>query len=409
MTTEYNKIKIRNLFFILGFVTFFINYFSSKYIGIPFGEFVIFGLIICELAFASSFVKNNNATIAIASSIIFVILCGVIEYYHEGSLGKMIHTLFRNSLFYLSVVLFAIAPNKNRIISLISGLILAYMFNFIFNAVIGVTSGLSGLWKLKYIIPSPAVIALFIMVLRNQLSKNLKLLMYSSFILIILLLPLSQGRGATLSTFIGLSFYIAYKYFRVPKTLIIAGALFIPITSVTVIFFASDGQDPQAIIDFLFSKELDSLSNLERTLAIHYSTQIMIENPIIGIGKADVPFTWKNDFEYYSSSLLTGESPHNYYLEIIAPHGLLPFSFMFITLYNIYSMFFTSVKNMNKNGGVAAFTCAAIGWIMLYQPVAGITRLDVMILCIVTLYGIRKTEHLDTIKHEIKNNDQQNK
>lgn len=389
MTVEHTKIKASNLYFIIGFVAFFLNTVSDKQYNIPIAEFIIFGFVIFEFITSKSLVKNPLTSSLIPLVVIFIALCSVIDLYHTSSISHMIRVLIRTAFLYIPLLIYVTLPDKTRIIHLITGLLAGYIIYFLLNlSVEAATGSSSSLRKLKYIIPTPAVVILFFIVFKNRLSQTLYLLIILGFIISIISLPFIGGRGALISTFIGLLFYLIHRILRAPDFLIIIAALLLPISTVAIVALSHNSGDPQQLIDFLFSNKLNTLSNIERTLALHYSIEVMMNNTLLGIGPNEIASYWQSDYEYYTKNLVAGESPHNYYLEILVPYGV-PATFIAITTwYYMYRLFFASMRNINLNPAIAAFACTTIGWIMLYQPVSSITRIDILILCISALSGI---------------------
>jgi hypothetical protein len=385
------KILATNLYFLFGVIVFYINAVADRTINVPAGEFVLLGLVVIQILKCKSFLAPKEAMLALFCASVFILLATLLDVYHESYAKTAIRVFFKYSLFYLTILLYIILPNKDKIFRYLSGLLVGYMSFFLLSLLHGLVTSPSNLFYLKYVIPTPAVVLLFFLLHKGRLSPGIGKFLVIGFVISLLSLPLLGGRGAALSSLVGLAFYLVYRFTRpvgISYVVFIWGALLIPCITISVVYFGYEGGNPYGMMQFLYDNNFDTVSNIERTLALNYSIYIIESFPFVGVGQSGVSAYWAADFTHLTGIKNPALSPHNYYMEIAVPFGLPALALVLGVWFYVYRLMFKSVALMGRDPAIAAFACAAVGWIMLYQPVAGITRMDVMILTMSCLYGI---------------------
>ena len=132
-------------------------------------------------------------------------------------------------------------------------------------------------------------------------------------------------------------------------------------------------------------------SNVERITMLYSNITTIMEHPIVGIGTAAMVPTFEPYFvEMSGLAHATAESPHNYYMEFAVPFGVPATLIVLGILALIYRHAFKSVQRMGVSRGFAAFAITVIAWVMLYQPVASITRMDIFIILFSVLFGMQR-------------------
>ncbi|MCB2082097.1 MAG: hypothetical protein KDD76_05620, partial [Rickettsiales bacterium] len=109
------------------------------------------------------------------------------------------------------------------------------MINFIHQSIIyQLFKGFGSFYELKYIIPTPAIIVMLLMFMRQFLSRPFFWLLLGFFLFALVMMPLIGSRGAFISTLVGLLFFAIARYTRLPRAVFIVIALYIPLIPATV-------------------------------------------------------------------------------------------------------------------------------------------------------------------------------
>lgn len=378
------NVRVCNGYFIVGFLMYFINNYFDRKINIPVGEFAIMLAIIWQYYKYKSALNIPEAFVHLIFSVVLVVWCSCIDYMHNDNFYSSIRIFFRLFTLYVIIFLYILLPKKNEIIMYITGVITAHIVNFIVVCLYYLLVVKTNYYQLKYIIPTPSVVFLFYIFFNRNISKPIGVTCLSCLLLSVLSLPIIGGRGAFLSLFLALFFYYIYHLRLVSVRIMIVIALLIPSSTIIIIGFS--GIDN--VLNYLYELDYATISNVERTLMLDRSIDVMKESPLFGVSLSDFSRMYDEIFQELTNQNDTALSPHNFYMETAVPYGLFALAILLIIWRGIYKLIFRSVHLSGRKLPIAAYSCFSISWIMLYQPVAGITRLDFLLILIISLYGL---------------------
>lgn len=390
MATQ-DKISPTSPPFLFGIPLFIVNYYMDAQFDVPLAELVVLGLIVMQLLLQRRAI--NLASIHGLGFIMVALVLWVtaVDYYHDGEAGKAIRVFARTFIYFALIVGYLYLSDKKAMFDLIMGLLTGYVLYFLFVSLVTFATVDSSAWfQLKYIIPTPAIIALVWLGFRDSVPKPVMYLMLGCVLYCVPAMILIGSRGAFLSLIVGMLAYGAWHYLKFPRWLAIFLALFIPMITIVIgaVFYHPD--KPMYLAEKLFEIDYATHSNVERTLMITASIRVMKEEPVLGVGtKEFIPMIEPYFVHLSDLPTTTAESPHNYYLEFSVPFGLPSMALLLLFYTVLYAVTFLSVERMGLSRGIAAFAMIVIGWTMLYQPLSGNTRLDVFIILFLTLYGIQ--------------------
>ncbi len=377
------QIRMRNIYFFLGFVMYFINKWSDQAINIPSGEFAILGLILIEFITKKKVLNHSDAFIAGIIAIVMVIWCTVVDYSHNGKASGSVRIFARFFVLYAIIVLYILLPNKRHVLLFITGMMSAHIINFFVQCGYQFLIARDDIFGLKYIIPTPSVVLLFYLLFKGNLSKPIGLLLIGCLVVSFLSLPFIGGRGAFLSLILAGVFYGLYATKIFTRSIMIYIILYVPFLTITIVgIFGLD------LIRTLQKHEYDTISNVERILMLDTSIEIMRDYTMTGRSLSSFSAMYEDDFLELTVAKDTALSPHNFYMETAVPYGVPALIALLWFWKKVYHMLFEALKLAGHSRAYGSYACFSIAWIMLYQPVAGITRLDVIILLMIGLYGI---------------------
>ncbi len=383
--------SIRMPLYWLGVLLFFINIETDERFGIPASEFILFGFILLQYMLHRSILNLTSLHITALLILFLVAWVTVVDYYHTPTSGEAVRVMLRNVLFYGIIIGYLYLPDKRPMFLLMLGLVSGYVLNFFhesFNMFI--TQPETSYYQLKYIIPAPGILALILLGYRRQLPGPVLYLLLGCILYSIPAMLFIGSRGAFMSLFIGLLAYGIARYVRPPRWLIILAALSIPLIPVIIVSLAADPSNPMKLAEMLFALDYATHSNVERILMLTMSLEIMKDDFLLGIGRYNMVPMVEPYFVHLSGLKgMAAESPHNYYLEFSVPFGV-PAMLLIIGIFSqLYRFMFIAAKQLNQPAGIASCAMFLTSWIMLYQPVAGITRVDIFIIMITALYGMQ--------------------
>lgn len=378
-------IRYSNFYVLCGAILFVANYFADKAINIPLGEFAVLGMLLSEYGIQRRVLRDGKVNVTIAITVFFVFWCAMIDQYHGGSVGTFVRTVARLGVFYAIIFLYILLPDKRRVLYFMTGMMVGYMLMFFGFSLYYFLIVRGEFYRLKYVIPTPGVVLFFYLIFKEYFSKNLARLFPLCLFVSFAGLPFIGGRGAFLSLCLACMIYGIYRLPFVTRHMMVGFVMFIPASSVVII-----GLYGYDLLQYLFEIDYATISNVERLLMLQTSIEVMRDYPLFGTPLHHFSSIYVEDFIALTHIQETALSPHNYYMETSVPYGIPALVMLLCIWYQIYHQMFHSMRLYGKQTAYAAYAAFSIAWIMLYQPVAGITRFDVFILLVAALYGFNK-------------------
>lgn len=377
------------LYAVAGFLFFFVNHIIDKKINIPIGEFALIGVLIIEMMRQKKLIFLPVAHFLLFAAVLLILLCSAVDLYHTGSIGSALRVAIRTTLFYAIILFYIHIPDKRIAFTYCLGMVAGYVGLFVCTSLFYfLTQPKNIYFQLKYLIPTPAIIMLIVVMMKRHIPRLMWLYLVGYLVFSLLAMPLIGSRGAFISLIVGGAIYMLARVITLPRGIYIALALALPLVPCIVGLYFYEPNNPTGLTEWLFEVDYATMSNIERTLMYNASITTMLEHPLLGIGSSGiVPMV-----EPYFTMLAnvpkhTGDSPHNYYLEFAVPFGVPSMVLILVILSQLYRLMFVSSVRLTGMAAPAAAAMVATGWIMLYQPVAGITRIDIFILMMTVFYG----------------------
>ena len=412
-TKEIKPITFFHPICIMGILLFFINDYSDETLNIPAGEFCFLAMVLASCIRSGSLLNVHSVWIAGITAIIFILWATFIDFYHYQNTHHMTRVWFKTFMFYAVIIGYIALPDKHYVFALAVGFLLGYIFNFFYESLLAIAEGLgsNAVWKLKYIIPLPAGILMIMLFFRKHISTAIIIIMAIYLLYSFTLMPFIGSRGAFLSLIVGLCFYAAARIPHLPRTFLILIILYVPLVPFTLMAFTfyNDG-NPAEIVQWLRDHDQFTLSNVERSMMIIANITALKEHPVAGIGLHSTPAMIDAYYTFVTEQKsVSARSPHNYYMEFAVPFGLPALACILVIWGIIYRLIFSAIRTLGHHRAVASYCCSVIAWIMIYQPVAGITRLEVFMMVIMGLYGLsvedrHKAAHTHPPPHSQQNN-----
>ena len=376
--------------FLAGFFLFFANSISNERYNLPVAEFFLFGLLILEFCRQREFILIGSSYLSLICSVALIIWCTGADYYHNANISHATRVAIRITVFYGIILFYVHLPNKRFAFAFCKGLTCGYIMLFIGGCIyIFGTKQSSEFYELKYYIPTPAIIMLMALILRRHLYRPFHWFLIFYLVLSVAAMPFIGSRGAFVSMVAGGIAYMIARVFRIPRIVLIFVALMLPLVPFFTGLFFYEPTNPLGLTEWLYKIDYATISNIERTLMLNMNIKAVLGSPLLGIGSdAIVPMVEPYYMMLTGAPKSAGQSPHNYYLEFAVPFGLPPMLLIMAILSQLYRIMFIAAHRLGISRGGAFGTMIAVSWIMLYQPVASITRIDVFILMTTIFYGL---------------------
>ena len=382
---------LHNPFVLFGILLLVVNVIAEQFINVPVAELVILAAIAYAFYHQGGFLKVPYILVAGALSILLVLWVSFVDYYHDADLGSAIRTFSRTFTYYALIVGYILLPCKRNVFHLMVGFMVGHVAYFILQTyLMYLTTSPQAMYVLKWWLPAPSIVILTNFFFKDLFSRGIQRLNIGFFVTILIMSPYISSRGGMISLVVGLLFYIAVRYVRVPSSLLVAASVLLPLMFMGIASVFYDSSNIWSFYDWLVDIDYATSSNVERLLALHSNISIAMDYPLLGVGmKGFEPIIMPYVFELFPERA-TPLTPHNYYLEFMVPYGVPAMLLVMSILALIYATLVKTMKITGQQVAIALFVSSIIAWAMLTNTGAGYGRLITFYLIFFSFYGLNE-------------------
>lgn len=381
---------LKSHYVIMGIVLFFLNLLSEEVLNFPIAEFAIVAGIAYFIYQQQAVLNVQMAKVAFALTFLLGCWVGAMDYYHDEKIVNGLRAFSRSFAYYTLIVGYILLPRKEPIFQLVIGVFVGHALFFIGKTYYMFAFNQSTMYKLKYLLPAPAMFVLTNFYFKEYFSKSIQRISLAFMLTFVFMNPYISARGGFLSLFVGILCYMGVKHFNMPAKPMIIMCVFLPLAFFFPALYFHNGHNIWDFYNFLHDIDYRTNSNIERLFNLHASISILKEHPLTGVSFWGLS---ERVGAYILEAVPGGnpyQSPHNYYLEFAVPYGIPSMLFVMNILYLIYTLLLKNCKLNGKHPAVAIFIISVVSWAMLTNTGSGYSRFITFYLLITGFYSLNK-------------------
>lgn len=372
----------------VGVGLFLLNSAAETLVGLPLAEFAFVGMLLL----------GSKATISRSSKALWVGLWLVV-----GALAALAATSdVRNGfgpfemakdatrllLLFAPALLVLISARPRWFLGVALGIVLADSMTAGWDTAIALTTG-ADLQALKPIFPMPGILLICVVALRTRISMPLLFALSAGFMGTTIGALMSGSRNAIASmVIVGGIWAIGSLAPRVSRAAILIGGSmpWIPIVLVWTL----------PVVDFLFSADVATAGNLERSVSMLVGRGLIEQSPWTGTGLLAFSEALTYEMGAIAGLLAPALDPHNFYMQVGVAFGIPAMILVTVTVLAMFHWGFQVSSLVPWQRGACLLV---LGWIAAITPLAGSSRLEWIVLWVI-LVGLPTSAEGDVVTTE---------
>lgn len=368
------KLNLLSSSVLAGVGLFFLNSAGRDLVGLPLAEFAFIALLLLSPK-APVRRANSAGWVALWFAVVLLAVLGVVSDVLNGlgpfDMGKDGSRLL---LLFAPALLYATAARPEWFLGVVLGFILADSWSAGLATAGAIIAG-SDLQLLKYLIPMPGNILMCLATTRRATSKPLLLALVAGLVAVIAGAAFSESRNAFVSlAIVGGVWAVSALAPRASRGAVLLGGLmpWIPIVLVWTL----------PVVAFLYASDIATASNLERSVSLLVSRDLIERSPLTGTGLAAFSGALTEVLQAIAGRQGYAFGPHNFYMETGVAFGIPAMVLLTITT---AAMFRWGFRVSSLTFWMRGASLLLLGWIATITSLSGELRLEWLVMWVILL------------------------
>lgn len=367
---------------LFGIGLFLVNSVGESLVGLPLAEFALVGLLLLS---PKAHGRPDSSTGWTTLWLLIALTAGLAassDILNGAGMLDVLRDASRLALLFVPALLYARLARPEWFLGVALGLVLADSLSAVVATVGAITAG-SSPQLLKIVLPLPGIVLLGIVSTGRLTSVPLRLALVVSLAVVSAGAVISGSRNALVSiALVGGALAVGRSVPRASRGAVLVGGLmaWIPIALVWNL----------PVVGFLFESGIATASNVERTVALLVSRDLIESSPLTGTGLAVFPSALDDALEALARQGFALD-PHNFYMQVGVAFGI-P-AMVLITILTL-AMFRWGFRLSSLPPWQRGACLLLLGWMVAITPLSGTGRIVWTALWIILL-GIHSRREPD--------------